>query len=76
MSNSSDKQLYSVILPTYNERENLPLMMYLLDKHLTSNDIQYEVIVVEDNSPDGTLEVAKKLQVKYMHVFLRGDAVY
>lgn len=66
MSNSSDnKQLYSVILPTYNERENLPLMMYLLDKHLTSNDIRYEVIVVEDNSPDGTLEVAKKLQVKY-----------
>lgn len=63
MSNSSDnKQLYSVILPTYNERENLPLMMYLLDKHLTSNDIRYEVIVVEDNSPDGTLEVAKKLQ--------------
>ena len=26
---------YSVIMPTYNERENLPLMVYLLDKVFT-----------------------------------------
>lgn len=33
---------YSILLPTYNERENLPIMIYLLDKYL--KDINYEVI--------------------------------
>ncbi|PAV89740.1 hypothetical protein WR25_11211 [Diploscapter pachys] len=54
---------YSILLPTYNERENLPIMIYLLDKYL--KDINYEVIIIDDNSPDGTLEVAKKLQKAY-----------
>ncbi|PAV89783.1 hypothetical protein WR25_22437 [Diploscapter pachys] len=54
---------YSILLPTYNERENLPIMIYLLDKYL--KDINYEIIIIDDNSPDGTLEVAKKLQKAY-----------
>eukprot|EP01041_Mallomonas_annulata_P000383 gene383-696_t len=58
-------ELYSVILPTYNERENLPLIIWLLDHHFQKNNINYEVIIVEDNSPDGTLEVAQKLQQIY-----------
>ena len=57
--------LYSVILPTYNEVDNLPVMIYLLDTHFTLNKLKYEVIIVEDNSPDGTLKVAKKLQKFY-----------
>jgi dolichol-phosphate mannosyltransferase len=56
---------YSVILPTYNERENLPLMISMLHKHFSENNIKYEVVIVEDNSPDGTLEVARKLQRLY-----------
>lgn len=27
---------YSILLPTYNERSNLPIIVYLLDKHLSS----------------------------------------
>jgi dolichol-phosphate mannosyltransferase len=53
---------YSVILPTYNERENLPLMIWLLDKYFNLDKLSWEVIIVEDNSPDGTLEVAQQLQ--------------
>jgi dolichol-phosphate mannosyltransferase len=53
---------YSVILPTYNERENLPLMMSMLNKAFTEASLDWEVVIVEDNSPDGTLEVAKQLQ--------------
>jgi len=55
----SDK--YSVLLPTYNERENLPLIVSLLDETFTANALQYEIIVVDDNSPDGTADVAHKL---------------
>lgn len=55
----SDK--YSIILPTYNEKKNLPILVYLLDKTFKQEKIDWEVIIVDDNSPDGTQEVAKKL---------------
>ena len=45
---------YSVLLPTYNERENLPLIIYLLMDTAESEHIDMEVVVVDDNSPDGT----------------------
>lgn len=52
---------YSVILPTYNEKRNLPILIYLLNKTFTANKLDWEVIIVDDNSPDGTKEIAKKL---------------
>ncbi|KAF9287184.1 dolichol-P-mannose synthesis [Mortierella alpina] len=56
---------YSVLLPTYNERENLPVIIWLLTKTFQENNIDYEIIVIDDNSPDGTLEIAKQLQKLY-----------
>ena len=56
---------YSVILPTYNERENLPIIFYMIHKVFTKNALSFEVVIVDDSSPDNTLEVAKKLQVAY-----------
>ncbi|CAI5449688.1 unnamed protein product [Caenorhabditis angaria] len=55
---------FSIILPTYNEKENLPICIWLMEKYL-NKEIDYEVIVIDDGSPDGTLEVAKKLQAEY-----------
>lgn len=57
--------LYSVIVPTYNERENLPIIYYLLDKTFTEAKLNYEVVIVDDSSPDNTLEVAQKIQKSY-----------
>uniref|UniRef100_A0A0K0FY91 Dolichol-phosphate mannosyltransferase subunit 1 n=1 Tax=Strongyloides venezuelensis TaxID=75913 RepID=A0A0K0FY91_STRVS len=53
---------YSILLPTYNEIENLPICIWLIEKYMTEAKLNYEVIVIDDASPDGTLEVAKKLQ--------------
>jgi len=61
----TDKNKYSVLLPTYNEKENLPIIIWLLVKYFTESDINYEVIVIDDGSPDGTLDVAKQLQKIY-----------
>lgn len=59
------KSKYSIILPTYNERENLPIIIWLLFKHLDKCVSEFEIIVIEDGSPDGTLEVAQQLQEIY-----------
>jgi len=60
---SVDKPLVSIIVPTYNERENLPVLVERIDKVLRDK-YNYEVIVVDDNSPDGTWEVALGLSLK------------
>jgi dolichol-phosphate mannosyltransferase len=46
-----------VIIPTYNERENLPLMV----ARVLRNNPGVDILVVDDNSPDGTGAVASAL---------------
>ena len=49
----------SIILPSFNEAANIPILIGLLDEALAG--IAWEAIVVDDNSPDGTTEVARKI---------------
>ena len=56
----------SLITPTYNERENIGLLADEIFQVLEGvTDIDLELIVVDDNSPDGTGEAAEKLKEKY-----------
>lgn len=48
----------SIIIPTYNERDNLSALLERIQKALQG--VSYEVIVVDDNSPDGTWQVAEE----------------
>ncbi|TGK05620.1 glycosyltransferase family 2 protein [Leptospira langatensis] len=50
----------SVILPTYNESENLPIAADRISKSLSG--FKHEIIVVDDDSPDHTWEIAENLQ--------------
>ncbi|XP_033626354.1 dolichol-phosphate mannosyltransferase subunit 1 isoform X1 [Asterias rubens] len=59
------KNKYSILLPTYNERENLPLIVWLIVKSFAESGFNYEIIVIDDGSPDGTLEVGKQLEKLY-----------
>ncbi|KAI8957244.1 family 2 glycosyltransferase [Daldinia sp. FL1419] len=69
-SASGDK--YSVILPTYNERRNLPIITWLLNRTFTENNLDWELIIVDDGSPDGTQVVAQQLVKAYSpHVVLK-----
>lgn len=59
-----------VIVPTYNERENLPLLaekvfsLHIADPHL---------LIVDDNSPDGTAEIAECLAKIYPITILKRE---
>ncbi|XP_068725119.1 dolichol-phosphate mannosyltransferase subunit 1-like [Montipora capricornis] len=63
MANNKDK--YSILLPTYNERENLPLIVWLIVKAFSESGHDYEIIIIDDGSPDGTQEAAKQLEDIY-----------
>jgi hypothetical protein len=47
------KDKYSVLLPTYNERRNLPIITWLLEKTFTEHKLDWELIIIDDGSPDG-----------------------
>ncbi len=56
----------SLIAPTYNERENIALLAEEIFQVIDEEpEIDLELIIVDDNSPDGTGEVAEKLKEKY-----------
>jgi glycosyltransferase involved in cell wall biosynthesis len=55
----------SIIVPTLNEAENLPLLFRRIDKALTKAAIPYEIIVVDDRSSDTTFEVASAAARSY-----------
>ena len=68
MSKPSDSTL--VIIPTFNERENLPLIV----GRLRSAQPDVHVLVVDDSSPDGTGDVADELAAEapeHIHVLHR-----
>ena len=60
----SDSSRVLVCIPTYNERENLPLVVGRLRRSVPDADI----LVLDDNSPDGTGAVADDLAASDAHV--------
>lgn len=60
-----------VVVPTYNERENLPL----LAQRLLALPVPVDILVVDDNSPDGTGKLADELAAKHpaIHVLHRTE---
>jgi dolichol-phosphate mannosyltransferase len=57
------KKDFSVIIPTYNEYESIVPLLESLDKELAGRS--YEVIFIDDNSTDGTIELINSLSSKY-----------
>ena len=60
-----DMKNVSIIIPTYNEAKNLPLLVEEIFNIIDKNEIDLELIFVDDNSPDGTGQIAESLKIKY-----------
>lgn len=67
-----DQRSTLVIIPTYNERENLPS---IVDRTLAATGDEVHVLVVDDRSPDGTGDVAEELALyrPRVHVLHRAE---
>ncbi len=57
-----------IIIPTYNESENIyQFLQFIYD---SCKSIDFSVLVVDDNSPDGTSEIVEKWRSEYSNCFL------
>lgn len=50
----------SIVLPTYNERENICDLIDAIDQALQPSGLAWEVLVVDDSSPDGTADAVRR----------------
>lgn len=55
-----------VIIPTYGEKENIEMLI----KAISSLPVPFDILVIDDNSPDGTAEIVKNLQLLFPNVHL------
>ena len=55
-----------VIIPTYNEKENIEAII----RAVFSQEKQFDILVVDDSSPDGTGAIVRSLQQEFSNLFL------
>jgi len=55
-----------VIIPTYNEKENIEAII----REVFSQEKKFDILVVDDNSPDGTNSIVKHLQQEFSNLFI------
>lgn len=73
MDSSPNAPQISVILPTLNEKENIRLLVEKISESLQG--IRFEILIIDDHSPDGTFETARRLAQEFSSVkcFLRKE---
>ena len=63
-----NKPILSIVIPTYNEKDNISKILEMLS--LALGNVQYEIIFVDDNSPDGTANEVKISMRKFSNLHL------
>jgi dolichol-phosphate mannosyltransferase len=61
------------IIPTYNESENISALLSRLDevRKVLSSSYKIDILIVDDNSPDKTVDIAKSSQIQNLSVLSR-----
>jgi len=55
---------FSLVIPTYNEAKNIESLCGRISQVLSESAVDFEIIVVDDDSPDGTWTVVERLSQK------------
>ncbi len=61
-----DKDSNIVIIPTYKERENIEAII----KSISSLTVAFDILIIDDNSPDDTAAIVKDLQKSFRNLYL------
>lgn len=57
--------MVSIIIPTYNEALNVKIIAEKIYDELIKENISYELLIVDDNSPDKSWEIAQNMDKKF-----------
>ena len=60
-----EKQAISIVVPTLNEADNIPTLLERIDQAMQQVAVPYEVLIIDDHSTDGTMQLATSLAAKY-----------
>jgi dolichol-phosphate mannosyltransferase len=55
-----------VIIPTYKEKENIESIV----SAISALPVRFDILIIDDNSPDGTADIVKKIQPSYPNLYL------
>lgn len=58
--------MISLVVPTYNERANIARLVHRTGAALAATREPFELIIVDDNSPDGTADEVRRLQASHL----------
>ena len=58
----------SVVVPLFNEEESLPELVSWIDRVATTNNLSYEIIMIDDGSTDGSWSVVERLKEQYPQI--------
>eukprot|EP00727_Mastigamoeba_balamuthi_P004890 m51a1_g144 putative dolichol-phosphate mannosyltransferase (381) ;mRNA; f:464020-465291 len=64
----SKGKLLTVIVPTYNEKGNMRPLITGVTQALERQSIPHEILVMDDNSPDGTAQECERLRATFPHL--------
>jgi dolichol-phosphate mannosyltransferase len=67
----SNENSYSVILPTLNEVGHINSLIIDISNIFNKFNIEYEIIIVDDNSQDGTVEEILKIKNSHINIYSR-----
>lgn len=67
---SRRKPTVAILLPTYCEAENIESLIRELIQEVKNLNLESYIVVIDDSSPDETIEVVKKLQNEYNNIIL------
>ncbi|KAF7683846.1 putative dolichol-phosphate mannosyltransferase [Astathelohania contejeani] len=53
--------MYNIIIPTYNEKDNIIPLFKMIHEIFKDMNLEYQIILIDDNSPDNTFDIAMSL---------------
>ncbi len=71
MEQRRPRRSVSVIVPTYNEVENLPLLSERLEKVRRKHNLSLELLIMDDDSQDGTEELVSSIDKDWITLVVR-----